>query len=137
MRYVVVAVWLVQACLGLALVRAGRRRTGHGPHRLPRLVIVHVSLVLLALLAWIVFLVRDQVAWGWACFVLLTIALSFGDVMLTRRSVRAAGSAQSGNAYLRAIRDVFTGRMPALVIAHALVSPLVYFVVLGVCIVAT
>ena len=137
---VVLIAWIVQAAVGVALLIGWMRHRRSGPAGraggVPLL--AHVGLVLVALGLWIAFLLTGSAWLAWTTFALLTVALSFGDVLLVRRARRMAGErAPSLRDYGAAISAVFRGRMPGRVTFHALFSPVVYFSCLGVCIGAT
>lgn len=128
MALVMLVPWLLQAAVGLVLLRRGRRGA---------LVVGHVGLSLVGLALWVGFAVAGQEALGWSAFGLLTVGNVLGDTMLVQRSRRALGTGASGRAdYLAAIRSVFAGLFPRPVTFHALFAGVVYFGSLAACLVA-
>jgi hypothetical protein len=134
MRYVVLAAWLVQAAVGLALLagwmRHGRRNTV--------VVVTHVGLSVAAFGMWVAFVATDRVGWGWSAFVIVTVGNGLGDYLLVGRSRRLIGTRASfAKDWARAAGAAFTGRLPGRVTFHALFSGVVYFTALAACIIAS
>jgi len=134
MGYLVLVAWLIQAVAGVWLLTRWLRDGGRGVS----VGIAHVALVGASLAAWIVFLVTGAVMWAWISFVVLTVALFVGDSLLIGRQRQRVERVNGlWRDYGAAIAAVFRRRMPALVVFHALFSPVVYFGCLAVCIGAT
>ncbi|GAA3913553.1 hypothetical protein [Microbacterium invictum] len=135
MGYVVLGAWVIQAIVGAILLGEWLRHArgaGRGP------LLVHISLVVLYLAPWVAFVVTGAAWWAWIAVAVLTVALSFGDVMMVRRARRLQGRTRPGmRDYGGAIGMVFTGKMPRRVVFHALLAPVVYFGSLGLAIAAT
>jgi hypothetical protein len=134
MSYVVLVAWLIQAAVGLALLRPWLS-TGRG---IPVAVVAHALSSVTAVGFWVAFVATGRVAWGWIAFVLITIGNSFGDYVLVGRSRRLAGTRSSffGD-YRAAIGATLKGRLPKPVTFHALFAGVVYFGTLAVCIAET
>ena len=132
MTYVVLVAWLVQACVGVLLIRWWRHRTH------PRVVVTHVALSVLGLALWVTYVVSDQVLWGWGALGMIAIGNGFGDAMLLRRA-RAMGGRHLSviHAYRVALRAIFTGKLPAFVAFHAVFAGVVFFATLAVCVAAS
>lgn len=134
MSYVVLVAWLVQAAVGVLLLRGWFR---HGRIN-SRVVATHAILSVLGVASWIAYVLADRVLWAWAAFALITIGNVFGDNILLRRTRAMGGSHLSTvNAYKLALRSMFKGRLPLRVSFHAMFAGVVYFSTLAVCIVAT
>lgn len=134
MAHLVTLFFVIQIAGG-AVLAAGWWRHGR---RGAALVITHVTTNLIALGLWVTHAATGEPLWAWNSFFVLTVGTAFGDVMLVHRARRLNGvTSNSGTDYGRAVTAVFRGRMPPLVIFHALFSPVVYFFCLGVTIGAT
>lgn len=130
MAYAVLVFWIIQVSVGLTLLVSWWRHGRHGP----AFIITHVTLAMVGLGFWIVFLLSGSLWMAWAAFVVLNVGNGFGDAMLVGRHRSQSGTTAS---YLSAIVAVFKGRMPPRVTFHALFAGVVYFCCLGVCLGAT
>ena len=132
MAYFVLATWLLQGAVGVALL-AGR--LGH--RRDPAIVFGHVGCSVVGLGPWVAFLVTDEAAWGWSALGLITVGNTLGDALLRNRWRGQTGSRTTfvGD-YARAIGAVVRVRMPGTVVFHALFAGVVWFDALGACIAA-
>jgi hypothetical protein len=133
MVYVVLAVWIVQAAVGVSLFVGWLR---HG-RRSPLTVAWHVVPALAGLVLWIVFVLAGSIFAAWGALVVLTIANVFGDRMMVRRQQRITGATTFWRDYGTAIVSAIRGRFPPRVVFHAVFAGVVYFTCLGVCIGAT
>lgn len=134
MQYFVLAAWLVQAAVGLALLAGW---ITHGRRNIV-VVVTHVGLSVAALGLWVAFLATDRVEWGWSAFAIVTIGNGFGDYLLVVRSRRLIGTRSSfAKDWAGAAGAAFTGRLPGRVTFHALFSGVVYFAALAACIIAS
>lgn len=121
--------WLVQAAVGVSLLR-GRRATP--------LVILHVLPIAVALGLWTWFAFDGPPAVGWIVFGVLVVALTAGDAIMVRRAAGLLPPEVTGiRRYGRTLGLVFTGRLPAPVVFHALFSAVVFFGALAACLLAT
>jgi len=135
MEYVVLAAWIVQAGVGVALF-VGWLRHGRGSHA--PTVLTHVGLSLAGLGLWVWFVLGGGLWPAWLALVAITAGNVLGDAMMVRRSRRATGVTTTfWKGYGAAIGQVFRGVMPPHVTFHALFAGVVYFTCLGVCIGAT
>jgi hypothetical protein len=133
MVYVVLAVWIVQAAVGVSLF-VGWLRHGRGS---PLAVVWHVVPALAGLALWIVFVLADSLVAAWGAFLVLTVANVFGDRMMLRRQRRITGTTTFWRDYGTTLVSALRGRFPRRVVFHALFAGVVYFTCLGVCIGAT
>jgi hypothetical protein len=134
MRYLVLAAWLVQAAVGLALLAAWIARD----RRSIVVVAPHVGLAVTALGLWVVFIATDRVGWGWSAFAIVTVGNGLGDYLLVGRSRQLIGTRSSlARDWARAVGVTFAGRLPGRVTFHALFSGVVYFAALAACIIAS
>jgi hypothetical protein len=131
--YIVLIAWIVQASVGISMFVGWLRHGRHGAGPM----LTHVGVVLVALALWAAFIVTGSVIAAWSTFVVLTVALTFGDIMLIARSRRLTGRTTFWKDYGAAIAKTFRGMLPRRVTFHALFSPVVYFLCLGVCMGAT
>jgi len=135
MDYVVLAFWVIQAAVGVALFVAWLR---HGRGGSAGMVLTHVALAIVGLALWIAFLATGAVLPAWLAFAALTVGNGVGDTMLVRRYRRTSGSTDTfWKAYGGAIAATFRGALPRRVVFHALFAGVVYFTCLGVCIAAS
>lgn len=130
MALVVLGAWLVQAIVGSVLLAGWWR---HGRASLP-MVVAHVAPAVLALGLWVMFVVDESVAWGWASFAAITVGNTFGDQLLIGRSRRLHGRRSFRADYGTAVGAVLRRRFPRPVTFHALFAGVVYFGSLAVCI---
>jgi hypothetical protein len=134
MGYFVLAAWVVQGGVGIALIVRWARAGRAGAFR----IVAHVACALAALALWIAFLAAGLVPLAWSAFAVVTVGNTIGDTLLVNRSRRLHGDPGHGwPDYRRAIADTFRWRLPRPVTFHALFSAVVYFTCLGVCIAAT
>lgn len=135
MAYVVLIAWIIEGVIGLTLFVGWLR---HARGRAAGMVFTHLGLMLTGLALWIWFVLTGALVAAWSAFAVITVGISFGDVMLLRAIRRARPEITSTmGAYGAAIPMIFRGELPRRVGIHALVSPLVYFPCLAVCIGAT
>ncbi len=92
--------WLVTAVGGFVLlgtwVAKGGHRPGSGTRLTPPLVFGHVTVAVIGLVLWIIFLVAGAAAWAWIAFVLLLVVALFGFTMFGRwLSSRRSQAAES------------------------------------------
>lgn len=132
MALAVLIVWIVEGLVGVTLFIGWLR---HARGRGAPMVLTHLALMLAGLACWVWFLVTDTLAAAWIAFGVITVGISFGDVMLLRaiRRLNPAVTSTLG-AYGAAIPMILRGELPPRVGFHALFSPVVYFSCLGVCI---
>jgi hypothetical protein len=130
MPYVVLAVWLIQAAVGVSLFVRWLR---HGRNGIPT-VVTHAGSAVVGLGLWVAFIATGALLPAWLALAAITVGNGFGDAMLVRRHRRAEGTSAS---YASAIGAVFRGRMPPRITFHACFAGVVYFLCLGVCIGAT
>ncbi len=133
MAYLVLAAWIVQGSVGIALLLGW---LSHGRPRAAPL-LTHVAISVVALGLWVGFVASGQLVWGWSAFVLVTIGNGFGDSLLVARSRRLSGRHGFAKDYKTAVATVFAGRLPRKVSFHALFSGVVYFGCLAACLVGT
>lgn len=85
MPYIVLAVWIIQAAVGVSLLVSWAR---HG-RRTPITVVVHVGSAIAGLVLWVAFLATGAILPAWLAFAAITLGNVFGDTMLVRRHRRA------------------------------------------------
>jgi len=80
--------WLVTAVGGFVLlgtwVAKGGHRPGSGTRLAPPLVFGHVTVAVIGLVLWIIFLAAGEAVWAWIAFVLLLVVALFGFTMFGR-----------------------------------------------------
>jgi hypothetical protein len=87
---------------------------------------------------WVMFVITGAAWWAWAAIAVLMVGIPFGERMMRWRSRSARGQASPGSGdYVRAVADVFAGRLPPRVTFHAIFSAAVFFGSLGVAVGAT
>jgi hypothetical protein len=119
--------WVLTAAAGLRLLvrwlsEGGPRRQGTKVTRYPAvLVLGHPTLALLALAAWVAFLLTRRAAYAWSAFGTLVLVSLLGFVMLTRWLTGAGGKHARGGEQ---------GFPAVAVVAHGAVATLTFVLVL-------
>jgi len=119
--------WVLTAAAGLRLLvrwlsEGGPRRQGTKVTRYPAvLVLGHPTLALLALAAWVAFLLTRRAAYAWSAFGTLVLVSLLGFVMLTRWLTGAGG---------KHARGAEQGFPAVAVVAHGAVATLTFVLVL-------
>jgi hypothetical protein len=135
MGYIVLAAWLVQACVGLSLLVSWAR---HARGRDAGLVLTHVTAMIAFAVPWTAFIVTGTTIWAWTGFAVLLLFIGFGDAAMVRRARAVIGESRRGlGDYGPAIGVALSGRLGRRTTFHMLFSALVFFPCLVVCIIAT
>jgi len=135
MGYIVLAVWAIQATVGVTLLVSWAR---HAKGESAGLVLTHAIMMIAFLVPWTVFLVTGSVAWAWAGFAVLVLFIGFGDATMVRRARSLLPEVRGGmRDYIPAARVGLAGRLGERVRFHLWFAGLVFFPCLAVCIIAT
>ena len=127
MEIAALVMWLLTAVAGLWLLvrwlsEGGLRRQGTKVTRYPAILVLgHPTLALLALAAWVVFLLTQSLVYAWSSFGALVLVILLGFTMLTRWLTGEGGK------HARDAERVF----PAVaVVTHGVVAALTFVLVL-------
>ncbi|GAB3602566.1 hypothetical protein [Microbacterium aureliae] len=135
MGYVVLGAWGIQAGVGILLL-AGWVRHARGADA--GRVVSHITLMVLYLTPWAMFVLTGVAWWAWAALAVLLVGIPFGDLVLLDRGRRVRGETGAGmSGYAVAIRALVAGQLPGRVVFHAFFAPVVFFGTLGVAIAST
>lgn len=96
---------------------------------------LHVTLQLVAVALWSVFLSTEEVVVAWIAFAVLTLGQGVGDVLMFA-SHRARHRTSGKVAYLQVALDVLRFRRPAAAL-HAIIGASAYFLMLVTCVLAS
>jgi hypothetical protein len=119
--------WVLTATAGLRLLvrwlsEGGPRRQGTKVTRYPAIVVLgHPTLALLALAAWVAFLLTHRSVYAWSAFGTLVLVALLGFVMLTRWLTGEGG---------KHARGAEQGFPAVAVVAHGAVATLTFVLVL-------
>jgi hypothetical protein len=109
MGYIVLAAWLVQACVGLSLLVSWAR---HARGRDAGLVLTHVTAMIAFAVPWTAFIVTGTTIWAWTGFAVLLLFIGFGDAAMVRRArARSCQWRPPQGDYGTAIRVAHTERL--------------------------
>lgn len=82
---VVLVLLLVQSLIGVAALLRWRSALRAGATFPTALVATHIAVADAATIVWIVRMATDELAWGWASFVVLLVGNGVGDLVLAGR----------------------------------------------------
>ncbi|HJQ04021.1 MAG TPA: hypothetical protein VJ872_01125 [Nocardioides sp.] len=85
MNIAVLLLLVVQSLIGLLALLRWRTAMRSGARFPTALVATHIAVVDVASILWIVRLVSDRAAWGWAALVVLLVGNGLGDLVLAGR----------------------------------------------------
>lgn len=128
------ALLIVTAVFGLASLLAWRRHRAAGSFPV-RKIATHVSLQLLGIVIWLVFVLQGQVLMAWAAFIVLTAGQVVGDLLMLV-SYRARNPTVERIRYLAVGGEVLSFKRVAPAF-HALIGAIAWFGMLAICIFAT